>query len=142
MEVKTLWNSFNAVIVAAGGWLGWYVGGWDGFLYALVVFVAMDYLTGIMCATADKNLSSEIGAKGIFKKVFIFALVGVAHTIDTYLISGGGAVRTAVIFFFINNEGISMLENAARLGLPIPPNLKNILKELRASGQESGGRQG
>ena len=128
MEVKTLWNSFNTVIVAAGGWIGWYAGGWDGFLYALVVFVAMDYLTGIICAAVNKNLSSELGAKGIFKKVFIFALVGVGHTIDTYLIGGGGAVRTAVIFFFINNEAVSLLENATRLGLPVPPKLKRIFQ--------------
>ena len=102
----------------------------DGFMYALIVFVVIDYITGVMCAVLDKRLSSEIGARGIFKKVLIFALVGVGHIIDTYLIGTGGTLRMAVIFFYLSNEGISILENASTIGLPIPEKLKKVLKQI------------
>ena len=141
MEVKTLWNSLNILFAAAGGWLGWYAGGWDGFLYALVVFVVIDYITGLMCAVINKNLSSGIGAKGIFKKILIFALVGIGHTIDVHLIGDGSAIRTAVIFFFISNEGVSLLENATRVGLPVPQKLKDILAQLHNNGNKNVGKE-
>jgi len=128
-----LLHGLQAVIAVSGGWLGWFLGGWDGFLFALVTFMAIDYLTGIMCAIVNKNLSSSIGAKGIFKKMFIFALVGIGHTIDMYLIGDGKVIRTAVIFFFISNEGISLLENATRVGLPVPQKLRDILSQLHSS---------
>jgi toxin secretion/phage lysis holin len=110
--MKTVWNWVQAVFTAIGGFLGWFLGGLDGFLYALIAFVAIDYVTGVMCAIVDRKLSSEIGAKGIFKKVLIFMLVGVGHIIDSQVLGNGGAVRTAVIFFYLSNEGISILENA------------------------------
>jgi toxin secretion/phage lysis holin len=125
-----LWHTLQAVIAASGGWLGWFLGGWDGFIFALVTFMVIDYITGIMCAIVNKNLSSSIGAKGIFKKIFIFALVGVGHTIDTYLIGYGSAIRTAAIFFFLSNEGISLLENTIQVGLPVPQKMKDILTQL------------
>ena len=130
MEIKTLWNGLCAALAAAGGWLGWYAGGWDGFLYALAVFAAIDYITGLMCAAVNKNLSSGAGAKGIFKKILIFALVGIGYTIDMYLIGDGSVIRTAVIFFFISNEGVSLLENATHIGLPVPPQMKAVLAQL------------
>ena len=99
-------------------------------LYALLAFVVIDYITGIMCAVVDKKLSSAVGFKGIFKKVLIFALVGVGHILDTRVIGTGSVLRTAVIFFYISNEGISLLENAGHLGLPIPKKLKSILEQL------------
>jgi toxin secretion/phage lysis holin len=136
IAMKAVWHGLQAFFVSVGGWLGWFMGGWDGFLYALVVFAVIDYLTGFMCAVVDRNLSSEIGAKGIFKKVVIFALVGVGHTIDMHLIGDGGVIRTAVIFFFASNEGVSLLENAARLGLPIPQKLKDILSQLHGGGNK------
>jgi len=135
-NIKTLWRGLEALMAVAGGWLGWFMGGCDGFLYALIVFSVIDYLTGVMCAVANKNVSSEIGTKGIFKKVLIFALVGIGHTIDMYLIGVGGVIRTAIIFFFISNEGISLLENATRLGLPVPPKLKNVLIQLHNAESE------
>jgi toxin secretion/phage lysis holin len=128
--MKTVWNWVQAVFTAAGGFLGWFLGGPDGFLYALIAFVAIDYLTGVMCAIADRKLSSEVGAKGIFKKVLIFVLVGVGHIIDSQVLVSGGAIRTAVIFFYLSNEGISILENAAHVGLPIPEKLKAVLEQL------------
>ena len=128
-------NFFQVVFAAIGGALGFFFGGMDGFMFALIVFVVIDYITGVMCAVLDKRLSSEIGARGIFKKVLIFALVGVGHIIDTYLIGTGGAVRMAVIFFYLSNEGISILENAGRIGLPIPEKLKRILKQINTEGK-------
>ena len=141
MEIKTLWNGLNTVFMAFGGWLSWYAGGWDGYLYALVVFVAIDYITGLMCAVVNKNLSSEIGAKGIFRKVLIFALVGIGYTIDMYLIGDGSVIRTVVIFFFISNEGVSLLENATHIGLPVPPQMKGILAQLHDNKNGNGGAE-
>jgi len=128
--MKVFWNWVQAAFAAIGGFLGWFLGGLDGFLYALIAFVVIDYLTGVMCAIADKKLSSEIGAKGIFKKVLIFVLVGVGHIVDSQVIGDGGAIRTAIIFFYLSNEGISILENAARVGLPIPEKLKMMLAQM------------
>jgi len=116
---------------AMGGYLGWAMGGFDGFLYALVVFVAVDYVTGLMAAAVEKRLSSGVGFRGIFKKVVIFCLVALGHILDTHIIQNGSAVRTAVIFFYLSNEGISILENAARIGLPVPEKLKGVLAQLR-----------
>ena len=118
------------VFAAIGGWLGWFLGGTDGFLYALIAFVVIDYITGIMCAIVDHKLSSEIGFKGIFKKVLIFTMVGIGNIIDVQVLGQAGVLRTAVIFFYISNEGVSLLENAGHLGLPIPAKLKEVLEQL------------
>ena len=124
-------NIFQTILTAIGGFLGWFFGGLDGFLYALLAFVCIDYLTGVMVAIANKTVSSEVGFKGIFKKVLIFILVGVANIIDVNVLQSGSAIRTAVIFFYLSNEGFSILENAAALGLPIPNKLKDILEQIR-----------
>ena len=131
--MKEIWNWIQVGFAVIGGGLGWILGGWDGFLYALIAFVAIDYITGFMCAVADKKLSSEEGFRGIFKKVLIFAMVAVGHIIDTQILGVAGdssAIRTAVIFFYIANEGVSLLENTTRLGLPVPDKLKEILAQL------------
>ena len=128
--MKEIWNSIQVAIAAVGGWIGYFLGGCDGLLYALIAFVAVDYITGVMCAVADKKLSSEVGFKGIFKKILIFILVGVANILDVNVIGNGSALRTAVIFFYISNEGVSLLENAAYIGLPVPDKLKNVLAQL------------
>ena len=128
--MKTMWLSIQLGITAIGGWLGYFLGGFDGFLYALVAFVVLDYITGLMCAVLDKSLSSEIGFRGIFKKVLIFSLVGIGHIIDQSVIGDGSVIRTAVIFFYLSNEGVSVLENAAYIGLPIPQKLKDVLEQL------------
>ena len=128
--MKEFWNAIQLVFAAVGGWLGWFLGGCDGLLYALIAFVVADYVTGVMCAIVDKKLSSEVGFKGIFKKVLIFLLVGVANILDAQVIGAGCVLRSAVIFFYISNEGVSLLENAGHLGLPIPVKLKNVLEQL------------
>lgn len=129
--MKDILNFIKVVFTAIGGYLGYLLGGHDSFLYALIAFVVIDYLTGVMLAIMKKKLSSSIGFKGIFKKVMIFMMVAIGHTIDAYLIKSGGAIRTAVIFFYISNEGISILENSANIGLPIPEKLKSILIQLK-----------
>jgi toxin secretion/phage lysis holin len=128
--VELVWAKLQIAFTAVGGWLGYYLGGLDGLLTTLVVFVVLDYLTGVMCAVADKTLSSAVGFRGLFCKVLIFALVGVGHVVDTHVIGNGGALRSAVICFYLSNEGLSMIENAARLGLPVPDKLKGILAQL------------
>lgn len=128
--MKEFWNTIQLIFTAVGGWLGYFLGGCDGLLYALIAFVVIDYLTGVMCAIIDKTLSSNVGFKGIFRKVLIFVMVGIGHVIDTQLIGSGDALRTAVIFFYISNEGVSLLENAGHIGLPIPEKLKEVLAQL------------
>lgn len=120
-----------------GAWLGWFLGSYDGFIYALVALVTIDYITGVMRAFVEKQLSSEIGVRGIVKKVLIFTLVGIGHTIDSQVLGGGNAIRTAVIFFYLSNEGLSILENAVVIGLPIPDKLKVVLEQLRSEGDKN-----
>ena len=128
--MKNSVNILQAIFATMGGYIGWFLGGVDGFMYALISFVVIDYITGLMLAILERKLSSEIGFRGIFKKVLIFALVGIANITDVYLIKNGSAIRTAVIFFYISNEGISIIENSAKVGLPIPQKLKDVLGQL------------
>ena len=128
--MKDVWNVVQVVFAAVGGGIGWFFGELDGFFYALLAFVVIDYLTGVMCAIADRSLSSEVGFRGIFRKVLIFVMVGAGHILDAQVIGSGDALRTAVIFFYISNEGVSLLENAAHIGLPVPEKLKDVLAQL------------
>lgn len=128
--MKDFWNVIQFIFTAVGGWLGYFLGGCDGLLFALLAFVVIDYITGVMCAIADKILSSEVGFKGICRKVLIFLLVGIANILDVQVIGTGSILRTAVIFFYISNEGVSLLENAAHLGLPVPAKMKAVLEQL------------
>ena len=140
--MKEFWNMIQMVFAAVGGWLGYYLGGCDGLLLALVALAAADYLTGVMCAVSDRKLSSNVGFKGICRKVLIFLLVGIANILDVHVIGTGSVLRTAVIFFYISNEGVSLLENAAHLGLPVPGKIKDVLEQLhdRAENTESEGK--
>lgn len=128
--MKEFWNTIQLIFSAVGGWLGYFLGGCDGLLYALIAFVVIDYITGVMCAIINRELSSAVGFKGIFRKVLIFLLVGIANIIDVQVIGTGEVLRTAVIFFYISNEGVSLLENAGHLGLPIPEKIKTVLEQL------------
>src|SRR5699024_9867367 len=127
--MKEFWNMVQMVFAAVGGWLGYFLGGNDGLLIALVLFAAVDYLTGVMCAVSDKVLSSNVGFKGICRKVLIFLLVGIANILDVHVIGTGSVLRTAVIFFYISNEGVSLLENAAHLGLPVPGKINAVQEQ-------------
>ena len=129
-SIDIIWAKIQIAITALCGWLGYFLGGMDGLLIALLVFVILDYLTGIMRAIADHELSSAVGFKGICRKVLIFALVGVGHVLDTHVVGTGSALRSAVICFYLSNEGVSLLENASHLGLPVPEKLKEILSQL------------
>ena len=128
--MKEFWNTIQLAFAAVGGWLGYFLGGCDGLLYALIAFVAIDYITGVMCAISDQTLSSEVGFKGICRKVLIFLLVGIGNIIDVQVLGSPGVLRTAVIFFYLSNEGVSLLENAAHLGLPVPDAIKTVLEQL------------
>ena len=136
--MKEFWSMIQAVFAGLGGWIGYYLGGCDGLLFALVAFVAVDYLTGVMCAVTDKKLSSEVGFKGICRKVLIFLLVGIANIIDAQVLGQVGVLRTAVIFFYLSNEGVSILEIAGHLGLPIPEKLKTVLEQLHDRSEKDG----
>ena len=128
--MKEFWNAVQFVFAAVGGWLGYFLGGCDSLLYALVAFVVIDYITGVMCAINDKTISSQVGFRGICRKVLIFLMVGIANILDVHIIGTGSVLRTAAIFFYISNEGISLLENAAHLGLPVPQKIKSVLEQL------------
>ena len=141
--MKEFWNSIQFVFTVIGGWLGWFLGCCDGLILALLVFAMLDYVTGIMCAISDHKLSSAIGFRGICRKVLIFTLVGIGHVLDAHVIGTGSILRTAIIFFYLSNEGVSLIENAAHLGLPVPEKLKGVLEQLhdRAEKSEDGGEE-
>ena len=129
-SIDIIWAKVQAAVAAIGGYLGYFVGGVDGLMTALLIFMVLDYITGLMCAIADKQLSSAVGFRGICKKVMILMLVGVAHIVDLHVVGTGDALRSAVVCFYLSNESVSMLENAAHLGLPIPEKLKSVLAQL------------
>ena len=126
--VKTFIVTASTIV---GGFAGWYLGGFDGFLYALIAFVIADYITGVLAAISQRELSSTVGFHGIAKKLLIFVLVGLANLLDVYILGHAGVLRMATIFFYISNEGISLLENATRLGLPIPTPFERALASIR-----------
>ena len=128
--MRSIWTGIQIAFSAIGGFIGWLLGGFDGFLYALIAFAVIDYITGVMCAISDKKLSSKVGFNGICRKVLIFVLVGIGNMVDVYVLGEAGVLRTAVIFFYLSNEGVSLLENSAHLGLPIPQKLKSVLEQL------------
>lgn len=136
--MKEFWNTMQMVFAAVGGWLGYFLGGCDGLLIALVVFAVVDYITGVMCAINDQKLSSEVGFRGICRKVLIFFLVGVANILDVQVIGTDSVLRTAIIFFYLSNEGVSLVENAAHLGLPVPQKLKDVLEQLHDRAEKGG----
>ena len=134
--MKEFWTTIQLAFAAVGGWLGWFLGVCDGLLYALLAFVVLDYITGVMCAIVDKKLSSAIGFKGVCKKVLILFMVGIANIVDLHVIGSGSALRGAVIAFYLSNEGLSLLENAAHIGLPIPDRMKDVLAQLHGRTDE------
>lgn len=132
-----VWKSIQAVLTVVGGALGYFVGGLDGLMIVLLAFMVIDYITGIMCAIKDKSISSKVGFSGICKKILILVLVGMSNLLDIYVLQTGSMLRTAVLFFYISNEGVSILENAGKLGLPIPAKIKNVLAQLHDKAEDT-----
>lgn len=134
--MERIWKLLQAFFVMIGAWIGVFVGGLDGFLYALVVFVCIDYITGVTAAIVKHELSSAVGFVGIIKKILIFVLVGLANTIDMSVLQTPGVIRMAVIFYYISNEGISILENYTEIGLPVPRKVVEVLAQIRKRADE------
>jgi len=132
--MKEMFHFCQVILAGLGGWLGWFLGGWDGTVLLLIAFITIDYLTGVMCAIDNRSLSSEIGYKGIFRKCFMLMIVGMGAMIDSKILKTGEVLRTAIIFYYISNEGISILENATRLGVPFPEKLTVVLEQLKDEG--------
>ena len=137
-SIDLIWAKIQIAITAIGGWLGYFLGGMDGLLIALIIMMTIDYITGIMCAVVDRKLSSAIGFKGIFKKVLTLMLVGVANIIDVHVVGTGSALRGATVCFYLSNEGLSILENAVHLGLPVPDGLREVLVQLHKRKEKEG----
>lgn len=129
--MSKLWNVLSAIFATIGLWLGLFIGPVNGLLIALIVFVITDYITGIASAIVRKELSSSVGFKGLARKVLIFLIVGIANVLDVYVLGANAVLRTAVILFYMANEGLSIIENAGEIGLPIPKKLKEVLAQLR-----------
>ena len=136
--MKSMWVLVETAFAVMGGWLGWTIGELDGFLFALVVFVMADFITGVMRAILEKRLSSTMGMQEIFQKILIFVMVSLAHMLDEQLTGSGAAIRTAVIFFYIANEGVSLLENVTAVGLPVPDKIRQVLSNLRTAHKDDG----
>lgn len=134
--MEQFWDLAQMVFTMVSGWSGWFLGGWDGLLCALITFVVADYVTRMMCAVIDHKLSGQVGFKGIFKKMLIFMIVGTGNILDAQVIGNGTGLRTVVILYYISHEGISLLENAGHLGLPFPAKLKAILEQLHDRAEE------
>lgn len=132
----------DTVAGTAGAVLGFLYGEPDGIFIALLVFMLLDYITGVIIAIVNKKLSSEIGFKGLAKKLLILVFVAVGHIIDTYILGNSAAAMSAVILFYLSNEGISIVENAAELGLPVPQKIKSILQQLRTKGDKDNADKG
>ena len=137
-SIDIIWAKIQMAVAAIGGWLGYFLGGMDGLMIALIIFMVLDYITGLMCAVIDKKLSSAVGFKCICKKVLILMLVGLANIVDLHVVGTGSALRGAVICFYLSNEGLSLLENAAHIGLPVPDKLKDVLAQLHRREEKSG----
>lgn len=128
--INNVWRWIQVSLSVVGAAMGWFFGGLDSLLTALVALMCVDYITGVAAAWAEKKLSSREGAHGIVKKLMILILVGVAHIIDAHVIGAGSAIRSAVILWYVSNEGLSVLENAGRLGVPWPQRLKEALAQI------------
>ena len=126
----------DSVAAAIGAALGFLFGEVNGLFWALIAFMALDYITGVIVAVIEKRLSSEVGFRGLAKKFLILVFVAVGHIADTYILGGTPVAMSAVMLFYIANEGISIVENAAELGLPIPEKIKQVLAQIRKKGEE------
>ena len=123
-------DGIKLAIAGAGGIFAYLFGPWDALIIALVIFVVADYITGVAKAAMQGKLSSAVGFKGLLKKVMIFVLVMVGTVVDMAIPAANHAIRAAVIMFYIANEGLSILENSAKAGVPVPAKLRETLEQL------------
>lgn len=130
MSLKAIWATIQTGLAGVGAVIGAFLGGLDGLVYALIAFVVVDYITGVLAAIAERRVSSAIGFRGISRKILIFTLIGLAHLLDVHVIGTPGALRTATVVFYLSNEGISLIENATRLGLPVPAQMRGALDAI------------
>lgn len=121
----------DSIAGAVGAVLGFMYGEVSGLFWALIAFMALDYITGVIVAIIEKRLSSEVGFRGLAKKFLILVFVAVGHIADTYILGGTPAAMSAVMLFYIANEGISIIENAAALGLPVPKKITGLMEQIR-----------
>mgnify|MGYP000560309353 FL=1 len=121
----------DSIAGAVGAVLGFMYGEVTGLFWALIAFMALDYITGVVVAIIEKRLSSEVGFRGLAKKFLILVFVAVGHIADTYILGGTPAAMSAVMLFYMANEGISIIENAAALGLPVPKKLTSIMEQIK-----------
>src|SRR5690625_1470119 len=133
--MEFLTNHIKAITAALSLALSYLFGGWSLLLQILVLFIALDYVLGVLVAGAYGQLNSKIGFKGIAKKVVILSLVAVGHAIDQ-VIGDGSFVRDAVIFFYLANELLSILETVGKTNLPIPDALKRAVETLNNKGED------
>lgn len=126
----------DTVAATAGAVFGFLYGEVTGLFWALIALMALDYVTGVIIAIISKKLSSAVGFKGLAKKLTILVFIAMGHIIDTYILGGTPALMSAVMLFYFANEGISIIENAVRLGLPVPEKLKDILEQIKKEGDK------
>lgn len=121
---------FKRSLILIGGYIGLLLGGVDNLLQALILFMIIDYITGIMIGIKNNKLSSKVGLSGINKKMLILVMVIIGNIIDVFVLDNGSTCRTVIIFFYLSNEGLSILENVSKLGVPIPNKIKSVLEQL------------
>lgn len=126
----------DSIAGAVGAVLGFMYGEVTGLFWALIAFMATDYITGVVVAAVNKQLSSEVGFRGLAKKLMILVFVSLGHIADMYVLGGTPVAMSAVMLFYIANEGLSIIENAGNLGLPVPKKLKDIMVQLKKESEE------
>ena len=129
--MEKLGSVYNGILAFLGAVVGFLFGDMRGCLVALLCFIILDFITGVLTGIVEKNLSSEVAWRGIIRKLIEILIVSAAHIFDKYVCGSGDIILTAVCFLFISTEGISLLENAARLGVPIPKKLVEALSQLK-----------
>ena len=126
----------DSIAGVVGAVLGFMYGEVTGLFWALIAFMATDYITGVVVAAINKQLSSEVGFRGLAKKLMILVFVSLGHIADMYVLGGTPVAMSAVMLFYIANEGLSIIENAGNLGLPVPKKLKDIMVQLKKESEE------
>ena len=124
-------NIFKSIMAGVCTVISFLFGDMEGLMIALIALIILDYISGVIAAAVEKRLSSEVGAKGIAKKIFMLLIVALANIVDINVIGDGHVLKTVTVVFYICNECISLIENAGRIGVPVPKKLLDVLEQLR-----------